>query len=142
MGPADARMGGMGNVRTLLAALAVLLALLAAGLRRRDPEPVGEMADKRLTVWILENQPDRVRATRANVDRFSKASGFTVDLVAIADGQLTRQVESPPRAAGCPTSSSSRWPTRTPSRGRGSSARTPPRRSSTGSGRRPSPPGR
>jgi multiple sugar transport system substrate-binding protein len=43
-------------------------------------------------VWILEDQPDRLGATRANVARFAKAGGFTVDVVPIGDDELAGRV--------------------------------------------------
>jgi multiple sugar transport system substrate-binding protein len=81
----------MGNVRTLLAAFAVVLALGGCGGGGAD-EPEGGQADRRLTVWILEDQPDRVRATRANVARFGRAGGFEVDVVPIGDDELAGRV--------------------------------------------------
>jgi ABC-type glycerol-3-phosphate transport system substrate-binding protein len=81
----------MGNVRALLAAFAVLLALSGCGGGGAD-EPEGEQADRRLTVWILEDQPDRLGATRANVARFAKAGGFTVEVVPVGDDELAGRV--------------------------------------------------
>jgi multiple sugar transport system substrate-binding protein len=50
-----------------------------------------------LTVWIQENQPDRVRATRADAADFTRRTGHRVDIVAIGDGQLDPMIA---RAAG------------------------------------------
>ncbi len=80
----------MGNVRTLLAAFAVLLALGGCG--GGSDEAATPQADRKLTVWILESQPERVRATQANVARFAKASGFEVELVPIGDDELAGRV--------------------------------------------------
>jgi hypothetical protein len=51
-----------------------------------------------LTVWILENQPDRVSAARADVARFALRTRFKVKLVPIGDdgrGDLLRARTQP-----------------------------------------------
>lgn len=80
----------MGTVRTLLAAFAALLALGGCGGGSERAE--GPVGDRRLSVWILEDQPERVRATKANVGRFARSSGFTVDVVPIGDDELAPRV--------------------------------------------------
>ena len=73
-----------------LAAALLALALVAAGCGGGDDgggTSAGE-TDEPLTVWILENQPERVRATKANVARFSRQTGIGVRLVAIPDDGL------------------------------------------------------
>jgi multiple sugar transport system substrate-binding protein len=79
------------GTRTLLTALAGL-ALALAGCGGGDDEPVREGSDRRLSVWILEDQPERVRATEANVARFAKASGFEVEVVPVGDDELAGRV--------------------------------------------------
>jgi multiple sugar transport system substrate-binding protein len=79
----------MGNVRTLLAAFAVVLAIGGCG---GSDEPASPAADRSLTVWILESQPERVRATNANVARFAKASGYDVEVVPVGDDELAGRV--------------------------------------------------
>ena len=81
----------MGNVRTLLAAFAVLLALCGCG-GGDSGETEEDGTRGRLTVWILEDQPDRVRATRANVARFADAGGFDVEVVPVGDDELAGRV--------------------------------------------------
>ena len=58
-----------------------------------------ERAEQSVTVWILENQPDRVRATIANVAALTRATGIKVRIVGIGDDQLTSRVEQA-RATG------------------------------------------
>lgn len=53
--------------------------------------PSGEGAgDRTLTVWSLENQTDRVRATRAIVNRFTRETGIRVKLVAVEENQFSQ----------------------------------------------------
>ncbi|ROS75472.1 ABC transporter substrate-binding protein [Cellulomonas sp. PhB143] len=50
--------------------------------------------DDTLTVWSLENLPDRVAATRANLDRFTKETGIHVKLVAVDETQIPQLLQS------------------------------------------------
>jgi multiple sugar transport system substrate-binding protein len=77
--------------RRIVAAIALGLAALVAGCGGGD-EPSGTAADRSLTVWILESEPDRVRATRDNVMRFARSTGLEVDVVGIADDELAQRV--------------------------------------------------
>jgi multiple sugar transport system substrate-binding protein len=87
------------------AALALLLALAlsAAGCggdgnqQRSDDE-----ASRPLTVWIEENQPDRVRTTRDNVADFTRRTGIDVDLVPLGDDELLDRVAAADRADSLP----------------------------------------
>jgi multiple sugar transport system substrate-binding protein len=78
-----------------------VVALAAAGCGGGD-EPAGEVVDRTLTVWVLESEPDRIRATRDNVGRFARATGLKVDLVGIADDELADRVAEARRSGGLP----------------------------------------
>ncbi len=76
-------------------ALATILALLVVGAGACGTSGSGDEEEPegtRVTVWILENEPDRVRATRANVDRFTRQTGIGVELVAVGDDELASRV--------------------------------------------------
>ncbi|MEC5198496.1 multiple sugar transport system substrate-binding protein [Arthrobacter sp. PL16] len=47
-----------------------------------------------LTVWTTEDLPDRVASQQAIMDQFSESSGIEVELVAIAEDQLTSVLSS------------------------------------------------
>jgi ABC-type glycerol-3-phosphate transport system substrate-binding protein len=61
---------------------------------RRSTEPI--------TVWSLENQPERVRATRADVADFTRRSGVRVKLVVVGDGELPAMIERAERTGTLP----------------------------------------
>ncbi|MGW3111329.1 ABC transporter substrate-binding protein [Streptomyces sp. NPDC001091] len=50
--------------------------------------------DHEITVWSLENLPDRVGATRKIIDGFEKKSGVKVHLVGVDEGQLPQLIMS------------------------------------------------
>lgn len=50
--------------------------------------------DKSITVWTLENQPDRVRIQDQIIADFTEKTGIDVDLVAVDEGQITQLVAS------------------------------------------------
>jgi multiple sugar transport system substrate-binding protein len=77
------------------------LAGTAAGCGGSD-EPPAPVADRSLTVWILENQPDRIRATEDNVARFARSTGLKVDLVGVGDEELAARVEEARSSGGLP----------------------------------------
>jgi multiple sugar transport system substrate-binding protein len=73
----------------------VLLALFAVGCGGSDGDssrPAGEGGS--ITVWILENQPERVRATEKNAAAFTRASGIKVKLHAVGDDRLAPDVDA------------------------------------------------
>ena len=65
-------------------------------------EPPSVEPDRTLTVWILESEPDRIRATEDNVARFARASGLEVDLVGVGDDELAGRVTEARRARRLP----------------------------------------
>ncbi|TGN79807.1 extracellular solute-binding protein [Streptomyces bauhiniae] len=50
--------------------------------------------DHEITVWSLENLPDRVGATRKIIDGFEQKSGVKVHLVGVDEGQLPQLIMS------------------------------------------------
>jgi multiple sugar transport system substrate-binding protein len=81
-----------GQRRWAAIALSVVIAF-AAGCGGGD-EPADTVADRTLTVWIIEFEPDRVRATRDNVARFARATGLSVDLVVVGEELAERVTEA------------------------------------------------
>ena len=55
-----------------------------------------------ITVWIVEDLPDRVQATQAIVDDFTEASGVDVELVAVAEDQFNQILTSNAAAGDLP----------------------------------------
>jgi multiple sugar transport system substrate-binding protein len=88
-------MGQDGCVRLLTAVVLLLLAALAAGCGGGD-DGVAEDTDggkRRITVWVLENEPERLRLTRANVAEFTELTGIAVELRGIGDEELASRVD-------------------------------------------------
>jgi multiple sugar transport system substrate-binding protein len=85
------------SARTFVAALLAVLLVTAVG--------CGGGAGKKdndgdsLTFWTAEDNPDRVRATQAIVDRFAQQTNIKVKLVAVGEDQLQSQLTKA-RAAG------------------------------------------
>ena len=55
-----------------------------------------------LTVWIVEDLPDRVAATQEIVDAFTEESGIEVELVAVAEDQFNQILTSNAAAGDLP----------------------------------------
>ncbi|MCW2850787.1 MAG: bicyclomycin resistance protein [Nocardioides sp.] len=55
-----------------------------------------------ITVWIIEDLPDRVAATQAIVDDFTADSGVDVELVAVAEDQFNQVLTSSAAAGDLP----------------------------------------
>ena len=90
-----------GRVRTPLGgalALGIAASLAACG---GGGESSGEGGDQ-LTVWIVEDLPDRVKATQAIVDAFVEESGTEVELVAVAEDQFNQLLTSNAAAGKLP----------------------------------------
>jgi multiple sugar transport system substrate-binding protein len=78
--------------------IAVAATLSACG----SDEDGGSEGDDQLTVWIIEDLPDRVQATQAIVDDFSTDSGVDVELVAVAEDQFNQLLTSNAAAGELP----------------------------------------
>lgn len=83
----------------LIFAILVLVLPGCGGNGEKQDDGAGK---RRLTVWISENQPERVRATRANLDRFARQTPFEVELVAVGDDQLAQRVKDAAAAGRLP----------------------------------------
>nr|WP_238420380.1 extracellular solute-binding protein [Streptomyces taklimakanensis] len=59
-------------------------------------------SDGRITVWSLENLPDRMATTEEIVDRFEERTGIEVELVGVAENQLPQLVMSAAAAGELP----------------------------------------
>jgi len=91
--------------RLLRFALTVLVGIASfapAGGCGGSDEPPGTAADRTLTVWVLESEPDRIRAAKDDVARFARATGLEVDVVGVSDDELARRVSDARRAGRLP----------------------------------------
>jgi multiple sugar transport system substrate-binding protein len=87
------------RARTLLVALLGMIVLTAVGCGSGGGKK--DSADS-LTFWTAEDNPDRVKATQAIVDRFQQQTNIKVKLVAISEDQLSSQVSSASAAGTLP----------------------------------------
>jgi len=69
-----------------LAAVLTVLAVLATGCAPPPRDP------NHLVVWTLENLPERLAAIRSVAERFTQATGITVDMVGVDENQFTQLV--------------------------------------------------
>lgn len=76
------------GVYSFLAVTLVALTACSGGSGEESPDPDS------LTVWTTEDLPDRVASQQAIMDRFTESSGVQVELVAIAEDQLTSVLSS------------------------------------------------
>jgi multiple sugar transport system substrate-binding protein len=88
----------------LAAALAVLVAAAAAcGGGNGGGEPGADDTAKRsITVWILENEPDRIAATKANLAILARNTGIRVRLVGVGDDEFAARVSRARRQGRLP----------------------------------------
>jgi multiple sugar transport system substrate-binding protein len=91
--------GAAMGARTLIIALLGVIVLTAVGCGSGDPK---QGTGTSLTFWTAEDNPDRVKATQAIVDRFQQQTNITVKLVAISEDQLSSQVASASAAGTLP----------------------------------------
>ena len=63
-----------------------VLAVLAAGCAPSPRDP------NHLVVWTLENLPERLAAIRSVAERFTQATGITVEMVGVDENQFTQLV--------------------------------------------------
>ncbi len=75
---------------------------LAASLSACGSDDDGSEGGDQLTVWIVEDLPDRVQATQSIVDAFSDESGLDVELVAVAEDQFNQLLTSNAAAGELP----------------------------------------
>ena len=78
------------RIGTALFGLMVVTA--ACGAETASSAPGGDGGDGALTFWTVEDTQDRVVAQQAIVDRFTEETGIEVELVAVAEADLTTQV--------------------------------------------------
>jgi multiple sugar transport system substrate-binding protein len=87
------------KARTILVALPVVLLLIAVGCGGRNSK---EDSGSSLTFWTAEDNPDRVKATQAIVNRFTQQTNIKVKVVAIGEDQLQSQIASASAAGSLP----------------------------------------
>lgn len=78
------------RIGTALFGLMVVTA--ACGGEAASSEPEGGGGDGTLTFWTVEDTQDRIEAQQVIVDRFIEETGIEVELVAVAEADLTTQV--------------------------------------------------
>jgi multiple sugar transport system substrate-binding protein len=87
------------KVRRILVALLGVLLVIAVGCGSGGTKK--DRGDS-LTFWTAEDNPDRVKATQAIINRFTQQTHITVKLVAIGEDQLQSQMASASAAGSLP----------------------------------------
>jgi multiple sugar transport system substrate-binding protein len=87
------------RARTFVGALLGVLLVIAVGCGGRDNK---NDRGETLTFWTAEDNPDRVKATQAIIDRFEQQTNIKVKLVAIGEDQLQAQIASASAAGSLP----------------------------------------
>jgi multiple sugar transport system substrate-binding protein len=94
--------GTRGARAAALLGTATILAASLAACGSDDNGGGGGSDSKSITVWIEEDLPDRVQATQAIVDDFTKKTGITVKLTAVAEDQFNQILTSNAAAGDLP----------------------------------------
>jgi multiple sugar transport system substrate-binding protein len=84
--------------RTFVVALLAVILLIAVGCGGAGKKDHGTS----LTFWTAEDNPDRVKATQAIINRFTQQTNIKVKLVAIGEDQLQSQLTSASAAGSLP----------------------------------------
>jgi multiple sugar transport system substrate-binding protein len=87
------------RARPFVVGLFAALLVISVGCGGRDGK---QDRGTSLTFWTAEDNPDRVKATRAIVDRFQEQTSIKVKLVAIGEDQLQSQLTSASAAGTLP----------------------------------------
>jgi multiple sugar transport system substrate-binding protein len=94
------------TIRVTLAMSLAAIALAAAGCGGDDDEGGGgssdELRGQTITVWNNEFQPDRVKATQAVLDEFTKKTGIKTKQVAVPEDQLSTLITNASAAGKLP----------------------------------------
>jgi multiple sugar transport system substrate-binding protein len=75
-----------------LVAVAIALTLAACGGSSGGGETTLDRADQTIAVWVSEDEPDRVAATRANVAAFARRTGITVNVRVVGEDDFAGAV--------------------------------------------------
>ena len=87
------------GARTILIALVVMLSATAVSCGGEGGKKDG---DNSLTFWTAEDNPDRVKATQAIINRFEQQTNIKVELAAIGEDQLQSQLTTASAAGSLP----------------------------------------
>jgi multiple sugar transport system substrate-binding protein len=88
------------RARTVLVALLAVLLVIAVGCGGGGGK--NDSRDTSLVFWTAEDNPDRVKATQAIINRFEQQTNIKVKLVAIGEDQLQSQIASASAAGALP----------------------------------------
>jgi multiple sugar transport system substrate-binding protein len=99
--PRPPRSSRLRRTGAALVATGLLASLAACGGDEDGGDGDGGGGDS-LTVWIVEDLPDRVAATQEIVDAFSETSGVQVELTAVAEDQFNQILTSNAAAGDLP----------------------------------------
>lgn len=80
------------RIGAVVAATVAVTAVLAGC--TSGPSTSAPTKGQTITVWSLENQPDRVTTTQKIIDGFTQKTGINVKLVAVDDSQVVQLTES------------------------------------------------
>ena len=86
------------RARSLVVALLAVILATVVGCGASGTRASGST----LTLWTAEDNPDRVKATQAIIDRFEQQTNITVKLAAIGEDQLQSQLTSASAAGTLP----------------------------------------